>query len=146
MRSIPGMVVMSPADDVEAKAAVKAAYAYGGPRLPALPAAWPCPVFHDEENYRFEIGKGEVRGPGGGAAICATGLMVHEALMPPKPWRKPASTPGSSTSAPSSPWTRRWSSRPPGTAGRSSPWRSTTSSAVWARPSAPAWRSTARSL
>ena len=59
MRSIPGMVVMSPADDVEAKAAVKAAYAHQGPvylRFGRLAV----PVLHEEESFRFEIGKGEV--------------------------------------------------------------------------------------
>ena len=56
MRSIPGMVVMSPADDVEARAAVKAAYAYQGPvylRFGRLAV----PVFHDEAGFQFEIGK-----------------------------------------------------------------------------------------
>ena len=80
MRSIPGMVVLSPADDVEARAAVKAAYAYDGPvylRFGRLAV----PVFHDEENYSFEIGKGEQLTEGNDVAIIATGLMVNEALM-----------------------------------------------------------------
>ena len=80
MRSIPGMVVLSPADDVEARAAVKAAYAYDGPvylRFGRLAV----PVFHDEENYTFEIGKGEQLTEGSDVAIIATGLMVNEALM-----------------------------------------------------------------
>ncbi len=80
MRSIPGMVVLCPADDVEARAAVKAAYAYDGPvylRFGRLAV----PVFHDEENYTFEIGKGEQLTEGSDVAIIATGLMVNEALM-----------------------------------------------------------------
>ena len=79
MRSIPGMVVLSPADDVEARAAVKAAYAYDGPvylRFGRLAV----PVFHDEENFTFEIGKGEQLTEGNDVAIIATGLMVNEAL------------------------------------------------------------------
>ncbi len=79
MRAIPGMVVLSPADDVEARAAVKAAYAHEGPvylRFGRLAV----PVFHDEENYHFEIGKGEQLTDGNDIAIVATGLMVAEAL------------------------------------------------------------------
>ena len=58
MRSIPGMTVLCPADDVEAKAAVKAAYEHEGPvylRFGRLA----LPVFHDEATFKFEIGKGE---------------------------------------------------------------------------------------
>ncbi len=80
MRSIPGMVVLCPADDVEARAAVKVAYAYNGPvylRFGRLAV----PVFHDEDSYRFEIGKGEQLTEGSDVAIIATGLMVNEALM-----------------------------------------------------------------
>ena len=79
MRSIPGMVVLSPSDDVEARAAVKAAYKYEGPvyiRFGRLAV----PVFHDEENFTFEIGKGEVVKEGNDVAIIATGLMVQEAI------------------------------------------------------------------
>ena len=79
MRSIPGMVVMSPADDVEAKAAVKAAYAHQGPvylRFGRLAV----PVFHDEANFKFEIGKGEVLQEGTDVAILANGLLVNEAI------------------------------------------------------------------
>ena len=62
---------------------VKAAYAYNGPvylRFGRLA----IPVFHDEENYRFEIGKGETLTEGSDVAIIATGLMVNEALMAAK--------------------------------------------------------------
>lgn len=78
MRSIPGMVVLSPADDVEARAAVKAAYAHQGPvylRFGRLAV----PVFHSED-FKFEIGKGEQLTEGSDIAILATGLMVAEAL------------------------------------------------------------------
>ena len=78
MRSIPGMVVMCPSDNEEAKAAVKAAYAYQGPvyiRLGRLAV----PVFH-EEGFDFQIGKGDVMQDGTDVAIIATGLMVNEAV------------------------------------------------------------------
>ena len=79
MRSIPGMTVLCPADDVEAKAAVKAAYEHEGPvylRFGRLAV----PVLHEEESFRFEIGKGEVLRDGSDVAIIATGLMVAEAV------------------------------------------------------------------
>ncbi|BCZ44207.1 transketolase [Clostridium gelidum] len=78
MRSIPNMVVLNPADDVEAKAAIYAAAEYYGPvyiRLGRLAT----PTIHDE-NYKFEIGKGEVLSEGKDVAIIATGLMVAKAL------------------------------------------------------------------
>lgn len=78
MRSIPNMVVLNPADDVEAKAAIYAAAEYYGPvyiRLGRLPT----PTIHDE-NYKFQIGKGEVLSEGKDVAIIATGLMVAKAL------------------------------------------------------------------
>ena len=80
MRSIPGMTVICPADDVEARAAVRAAYAMEGPvylRFGRLAV----PVFHDAENYHFEIGKGEQITEGSDIAIIATGLMVNEARI-----------------------------------------------------------------
>ena len=79
MRSIPGMVVLSPADDVEARAAVIAAYNYQGPvylRFSRLAT----PVFHDPETYEFQIGKGEKLTDGYDIAVIATGLMTNEAL------------------------------------------------------------------
>lgn len=78
MRSIPGMVVICPADDVEAKQAVKAAYEYEGPvylRFGRLAV----PVFHNDD-YKFEIGKGEVVKEGKDVTIIANGLMVAEAI------------------------------------------------------------------
>ena len=79
MRTIPGMVVMSPADDVEARAMVKAAYEYEGPVYIRFGRA-AVPVFH-EEGMTFEIGKGEVLRDGADVAIIANGLMVNEALV-----------------------------------------------------------------
>ena len=78
MRSIPGMVVMSPADDVEAKAMVRAAYLHQGPVYIRFGRA-AVPVIH-EEGMKFEIGKGEVLKEGKDVAIIANGLMVAEAL------------------------------------------------------------------
>ena len=79
MRSIPGMTVICPADDVEAKAAAKAAYEHEGPvylRFGRLAV----PVFHSED-YQFVIGKGEVIQDGSDVAIIANGLMVYEAIQ-----------------------------------------------------------------
>ena len=79
MRSIPGMTVICPADDVEAKAAVRAAYHHNGPvylRFGRLAV----PVFHGED-FKFEIGKGEVIRDGSDVAIIANGLMVYEAIQ-----------------------------------------------------------------
>ena len=79
MRSIPGMTVICPADDVEARAAVKAAYEMEGPvylRFGRLA----IPVFHDED-YKFEIGKGEILRDGTDVAIIANGLMTYEAIQ-----------------------------------------------------------------
>ena len=77
MRSIPGMVVLCPSDDVEARAAVKAAYEHQGPvylRFGRLAV----PVFHEEADFTFQIGKGEMIQDGTDVAILATGLMVNE--------------------------------------------------------------------
>ena len=79
MRTIPGMVVLNPADDVEARAAVKAAAEYEGPvylRFGRLAV----PVFNDEANYKFEIGKGILLREGTDLTIVATGLSVNSAL------------------------------------------------------------------
>ena len=79
MRTIPGMVVINPADDVEAKAAVKAAYEYEGPvylRFGRLAV----PVINDNEDYKFEIGKGIVLREGKDVTLIATGLEVAETL------------------------------------------------------------------
>ena len=79
MRVIPGMTVICPADDIEAKAAVKAAYEHNGPvylRFGRLAV----PVFHSED-YQFVIGKGEVLREGTDVAIIANGLLVYEAIQ-----------------------------------------------------------------
>ena len=78
MRSLPGMVVMSPADNVEAIAMVKAAYDYVGP-VYIRTGRSAVPVYHAED-FKFEIGKGEVVREGGDIAIIANGLMVYEAM------------------------------------------------------------------
>ncbi len=79
MREIPGMVVINPADDVEARAAVKAAYEYVGPvylRFGRLAV----PVINDVLDYKFEIGKGVVLKEGKDVSVFATGLEVKETL------------------------------------------------------------------
>ncbi len=79
MRTLPNMVVMCPADDVEAKAAVKAAYEYQGPVYMRL-GRLAVPVFHEEEGFEFQIGKGKVLHEGNDVTIIANGLMVKEAM------------------------------------------------------------------
>ena len=79
MRTIPGMVVMSPADDVEARAMVKAAYEYEGPVYIRFGRA-AVPVIH-EEGMNFQIGKGEVLREGKDVAIIANGLLTYEAIV-----------------------------------------------------------------
>lgn len=79
MRTIPGMTVINPADDVEAKAAVRAAYELDGPvylRFGRLAV----PVINDNEDYKFEIGKGITLRDGKDITIVATGLCVSSAL------------------------------------------------------------------
>lgn len=79
MRTIPGMVVLNPSDDVEAKAAVKAAAEYDGPvylRFGRLPV----PVINDHADYKFEMGKGVVLREGKDLTIVATGLPVSACL------------------------------------------------------------------
>ena len=80
MRTIPGMVIINPSDDIEAKAAVEAAYEYEGPvylRFGRLAV----PVINENENYKFELGKGIVLREGKDVAIFATGLEVNETLI-----------------------------------------------------------------
>lgn len=80
MRTIPGMTIINPADDVEAHAAVRAAALHDGPvylRFGRLAV----PVFNDEKSYRFELGKGITLRDGKDVTIIATGLMVNEARM-----------------------------------------------------------------
>ena len=79
MRSIPGMVVMCPSDDVEAKAAVRAALEYEGPVYIRFGRA-AVPVINDRPDYKFEIGKGTVVREGKDVTIVATGICVDSAL------------------------------------------------------------------
>ena len=79
MRTIPGMVVINPADDVEARAAVKAAYEYEGPVYMRF-GRLAVPVINDEETYHFELGKGIVLKEGKDVTVVATGLCVAEAM------------------------------------------------------------------
>lgn len=79
MRTIPGMVVMCPADDIEAKAAVRAAYEYEGPVYMRFGRA-AVPVINDNPDYKFEIGKGTVLKEGTDVTIVATGICVDSAL------------------------------------------------------------------
>ena len=80
MRMIPGMVIINPADDVEARAAVKAAYEYVGPVYMRF-GRLAIPVFNDESTYKFELGKGVVLREGSDVAIFATGLEVYESMQ-----------------------------------------------------------------
>lgn len=79
MRAIPGMTVVVPADDVEARAAVRAAYEHEGPVYMRL-GRLAVPVFNDPQDYEFELGKGILLREGGDVTIVACGLMVQAAL------------------------------------------------------------------
>lgn len=79
MRVIPGMTVICPADDVEARAVVKAAYEHKGPVYMRF-GRMAVPVFHSDD-YKFEIGKGETVRDGSDLTFVATGLMVWEAMQ-----------------------------------------------------------------
>ena len=80
MRSIPGMVVMQPADAVEARAMVEAAINYVGPCYMRF-GRYAVPTLFDKETYKFEIGKGIVMADGKDVTLVATGLMVEQALL-----------------------------------------------------------------
>ena len=87
MRTIPGMTIINPADDVEAKAAVEAAILHKGPvylRFGRLAA----PVYNDPSTYKFELGKGITLREGNDITISATGLMVYEAVQASDELRK----------------------------------------------------------
>ena len=79
MRTIPGMVVINPSDDVEARAAVKAAYEHVGPVYMRV-GRLAVPVINDREDYKFELGKGVVLREGKDLTIVATGLPVSNCL------------------------------------------------------------------
>lgn len=79
MRTIPGMTIINPCDDVEACAAVKAALDYVGPVYMRF-GRLAVPVINDRETYKFQLGKGVVMKDGSDVTIVATGLMVNESL------------------------------------------------------------------
>ena len=79
MRTIPGMVILNPSDDIEAKAAVKAAYEHDGPVYMRF-GRLAVPIINDNPDYKFEIGKGITLKEGTDVSIFATGLEVSEAL------------------------------------------------------------------
>lgn len=79
MRTIPGMVILNPSDDIEAKAAVKAAYGHEGPVYMRF-GRLAVPIINDRPDYKFEIGKGVTLREGKDVAIIATGLCVSESL------------------------------------------------------------------
>lgn len=79
MRAIPGMVVINPSDAVEARAAVQAAIEYVGPVYLRFGRA-AVPIINDREDYKFEIGKGEILREGNDVTIVATGICVSSAL------------------------------------------------------------------
>lgn len=79
MRVIPGMTVICPSDDVEARSAVRAAYEHVGPVYLRF-CRLATPVFHDEADAVFSIGRGEVLCDGSDVSIVATGIMVYEAM------------------------------------------------------------------
>ena len=79
MRTIPGMIVMCPSDDIEAKAAVFAAAEYEGPVYMRFGRA-ACPIINDKPDYKFEIGKGNIVREGTDLTIVATGICVGNAL------------------------------------------------------------------
>ena len=79
MRTIPGMVVINPADAIEARAAVEAAINIDGPVYMRF-GRYAGPVVNDNEEYRFQVGKGVKLRDGADVTIVATGLMVSMAL------------------------------------------------------------------
>ena len=151
MRVIPGMTIINPSDDVEAKAAVKAAYEMEGPvylRFGRLAV----PVINDRPDYKFEIGKGIVLREGSDVTIIATGLEVNESLEAAKMLEadgisaqvinihtiKPLDTELVVSASPS---TLSWCAPMRPSASAFTRWRSTPSSAAWAEQ----WRRRSRS-
>ena len=79
MRELPGMVVINPADDIEARAAVEAAYLHDGPVYMRF-GRLAVPIINDRPDYKFEIGKGVMLREGKDVSLIATGLEVGETL------------------------------------------------------------------
>lgn len=80
MRTIPGMTIINPCDDTEARAAVKAALDFNGPVYMRF-GRLAVPVINDPATYKFELGKGVTMREGSDVTIAATGLMVNEAVQ-----------------------------------------------------------------
>ena len=80
MRTIPGMTIINPSDDVEAKQAVESAILHNGPVYMRF-GRLAVPVINDKDTYKFELGKGVTLKQGHDVTIVATGLMVNEALQ-----------------------------------------------------------------
>ena len=87
MRTIPGMTIINPCDDVEARAAVRTAIEFNGPVYMRF-GRLAVPVINDRETYKFELGKGVTMKDGKDVTIVATGLMVNEALEASKALEK----------------------------------------------------------
>lgn len=87
MRTIPGMTIINPCDDVEAREAVRTAIEFNGPVYMRF-GRLAVPVINDRETYKFELGKGVVMKDGKDITIVATGLMVNEALEASKTLEK----------------------------------------------------------
>ncbi|MEG0615096.1 MAG: transketolase C-terminal domain-containing protein, partial [Oscillospiraceae bacterium] len=83
MRTIPGMVIVNPADAVETTAAIKEVVKYNGPVYMRF-GRLAVPVFNDEKTYKFELGKGIELSKGTDVTIIATGLLVSEAIIAEK--------------------------------------------------------------
>ena len=96
MRTIPGMVVINPSDDIEARAAVRAAYEYVGPVYMRF-GRLAVPVINDRPDYKFELGKGVVLREGKDVTIIATGLLrlrhLHRRQRPDRQRRRRARGP-----------------------------------------------------
>ena len=80
MRTIPEMVIINPADDVEARQAVESAILHDGPVYMRF-GRLAVPIINDKDTYKFELGKGVTLKDGNDVTIVATGLMVNESLM-----------------------------------------------------------------
>ena len=80
MRTIPGMLVVNPSDDIEAKAATRALYEYKGPAYMRL-GRFAVPVINTNADYKFELGKGIKLRDGKDLTIIATGLEVSQSLI-----------------------------------------------------------------
>ena len=143
MRTIPGMVVMVPSDDVEAEAMVRAAYAHKGPVYMRF-SRLATPVFNNPETYKFEIGKAITMREGKDVAIIAAGLPLASAMEAAEKLAAEVSRHVSSICTPLSRSMRRQCFARRRKSGRLSRLRSTRSSAVSAPRSRKCSQSSAR--